>query len=99
MNHLRSIWNDSDASAPRRVPGLPDSRGIDKAHEAISPRRRERCSNPWWRTSPIAKNGRKHCLNAKGNLGQYWARAVHGLAELHGSNRAKRPAWELNGGL
>jgi hypothetical protein len=38
-------------------------------------------------------------VNAKGNLGQYWARAVHGLAELHRSNRAKRPAWELNGGL
>jgi len=48
---------------------------------------------------------RKHChkrvdrVNAKGNLGQYWARVVHGLAELHRSNRAKRPAWEWNGGL
>jgi hypothetical protein len=24
---------------------------------------------------------------------------VHGLADLHRSNRAKRPAWELHGGL
>jgi hypothetical protein len=38
-------------------------------------------------------------LNAKGNMSQYWARAVHGLAGLDGSSRAKKPAWEWNGGL
>src|SRR5258707_15846757 len=38
-------------------------------------------------------------LNAKGNMSQYWARAVHGLAGLDGSRRAKKPAWEWNGGL
>jgi hypothetical protein len=38
-------------------------------------------------------------VNAKDNLGQYWARAVRGLCELHGSDRAKRSAGEWNGGL
>src|SRR5271166_2416021 len=51
---------------------------------------------------PVSRSGEKRgvdCLNAKGNMSRYWARVVHGLAELHRSSRAKKPAWEWNGGL
>ena len=74
------IWAVDNLACPRRARLVTRSR------------------NPYAR-KPLV---RKHChrcvdrVNAKGNLGQYWARAVHGLPELHRSNRAKRPAGELN---